>query len=453
MRKKKFLIPAALAAGVAIALMVILTITGKKSGLTDYELKAPKTSAYSNSALGALLFYNLLEDAGFKVERRLEGKDFPKGEGVAVIVTKGENLYHGDYSMKDLEAAGKVLIIFPKWLARPDPKRRGWVKDVVREDYFEALSLIMFLFDSENAKKSAFITEPKGEGDFSVNPLGFKPTIESPQLINGKDLRQVVGSVDGTLVGEFVLKNGKKAWILSDPDVINNHGLLKGDNLGFSLKMVEEWLKEEPAAASSRSGEITNELRPNPSPNPSTNSTRFKNRTIVFFEPQAVVLEPATPSINWKEIFSLPNVVIAFLSLVVSLILAFFGLHRYWPEEEARERLDFGKLQLIKNSARLITISKRHKEIFTKYLDLCVERLGSLLHVPKSTMKNRNDLLKILDHFQLKCESGKPSEMYYGALQKLDKLTPSQVLYYAGVFNKWKEELESGSRAPSKDIQ
>ena len=48
--------------------------------------------------------------------------------------------------------------------------------------------------------------------------------VEPTQLIRGDPLVPIVGSADGMLIGEIADRN-RKIWVLSDPDVIANHGL------------------------------------------------------------------------------------------------------------------------------------------------------------------------------------------------------------------------------------
>jgi hypothetical protein len=204
-------------------------------------------------------------------------------------------------------------------------------------------------------------------------------------------------------------------WILTDPDVLNNYGLLKGDNLKFSLNLIAALTKDNP------------------------------KRTIVFYEPPGSYQTPNQPRIDWKKFLKPGNLAIIIISFIVAILLAYFGLHKYWPEETNTEKVKFGKLTLIQNSARLITLSNRKKEIFQKYLDLSVDDLGKLLHVPKTALKDRNELLRILDAGRIKVSNKKPSELYFEAIKNADALSPSQLLNYAKAFHQMKEELESGS--------
>src|SRR5262249_57616087 len=69
------------------------------------------------------------------------------------------------------------------------------------------------------------VVREEGTIQWTTNELGLVPNVRTPlQLISGSGLRPVIASEKGMLVGELVERN-RRVLVLSDPDVIGNHGL------------------------------------------------------------------------------------------------------------------------------------------------------------------------------------------------------------------------------------
>ena len=73
---------------------------------------------------------------------------------------------------------------------------------------------------------------------WTTNTLGVAPDLTSPvQVIQDTKLRPVVAVGGQVLVGEQADRN-RRIWILSDPDMVSNHGLFIGRNAEFAIKLV-----------------------------------------------------------------------------------------------------------------------------------------------------------------------------------------------------------------------
>ena len=65
------------------------------------------------------------------------------------------------------------------------------------------------------------------------------PDLEAPiQLMHGDRLQPLIGDADGMLLGELTDRN-RKIWVLSDPDVISNHGLARAGNAALAVAMIK----------------------------------------------------------------------------------------------------------------------------------------------------------------------------------------------------------------------
>jgi hypothetical protein len=414
-----------LAAGILVALNLSGGPLGEDSGYGGNDSGA---GAYSRSALGFLLLHDILREAGFKVERRLPSQGIPTGASEAVVITRPEWLLRGDHDLGDLGRPGRLLIVLPKWDSLPDPAHRGWVGEMAPDGGGRAQGAVAFIFGGQATRRRLpeVVWADPGK-PFPRNSLGVAPAFGAGapvQLLQGGGLTPLISNEDGILLAEFALPSGKKAWILSDPDALSNLGLLLGDNLGLAMALFGEWAKGDP--------------RP----------------TIVFHDPATEAAAPARPEgLDLLRFLNLPNLIVAILTLLASLLLAFFGMHRFWPEGEPKPGVAFGKLGLIRNSARLIATTGREREIFLKWLSLSLEGLGRLLHAPRGVLGDRGELLAFLDHSLPRVIPGAilPSSLWAQATGMAGTAPPQRLIQCALEFYRWKETLESEPGTLRKD--
>ncbi len=78
-----------------------------------------------------------------------------------------------------------------------------------------------------------------GNVTFNANALNLAPNVRTPtQLVRGDDLQPIVSSERGMLIGELN-ERGRRIWVLSDPDVISNHGLARGGNAALAVASIK----------------------------------------------------------------------------------------------------------------------------------------------------------------------------------------------------------------------
>lgn len=431
--RKKAILTIGIAGGLVAVFLVFMTL-GDGIPEDGYGPVDPGPGSDSRSALGFLLFHDTLKEAGWKVLRRRTADGFPTGKDEALIVTRSSRFLSEENNPDDLGKPGRALVILPKFQAVEDTSHKGWVKDVSSDNGITAYRVLLFLLGDE--KKDLGSTPTIVEGPlsepFTQDILGIRPDLgdKPAQLIRSNRMTPLVATSDGILLGELTLPGGKKAWVLSDPDILNNQGLLKGQNLEFAMALVENWALGGPKP------------------------------TIVFYDPD--VPGGSGTQDRQKEVplrLRLPNILVALLALVAALLLAFFGLHRYWPEENPSDRVAFGKLGLIRNSARLITGTGREREIFLKWAAFTLDSLGRLLHAPKPVLSDRDGLLSFLDRSLPRMIPGAklPSALWAEALRlakgAAGAAPRSQMLRCASQLHSWKETLESGPGTLGKDNQ
>lgn len=123
--------------------------------------------------------------------------------------------------------SGRVLVVMPKWIAGPDPIRRGYVRKVgvfPRGDYddlFSAYAKTTRLTPAKTASRPLLRAVNGSLGAGTYYQLG---QIDKLQTVSGEGWSPIL--VDGA--GAMVLARSTanpNLWLLADPDLLNNHGI------------------------------------------------------------------------------------------------------------------------------------------------------------------------------------------------------------------------------------
>ena len=139
----------------------------------------------------------------------------------------------GDAEFQSLFEAPNVLYVLPKRRGEPANDRPAWLRRVDWVGRGE-VERVLHAVHSDGR-----IERPDGAVNWTTNRLGPIPEIDRPQLIaGGGSLRPIVGGGGGILVGE-ARRGGRRIWVLSDPDILANHGLARGDNAAFAVALID----------------------------------------------------------------------------------------------------------------------------------------------------------------------------------------------------------------------
>src|SRR5207253_4700131 len=124
----------------------------------------------------------------------------------------------------------------PKWGGAASEQHPGWLREARERSPAEARWALALV-----AARAEVVRE-SGELKWTPNTLGPSPSLAAPaQLMRGGGLRAIVASDKGMLVAEISERN-RKIWILSDPDVISNHGLAREGNAALAVAMIKRLL-------------------------------------------------------------------------------------------------------------------------------------------------------------------------------------------------------------------
>jgi len=215
------------AGGVSLAVAVALAVLG--GGLED--VPSAGADSFSRSAIGHRATVDALRRLGVPVvvsRHRSAGK----AEGALLVLAEpGSAGPWEELLVGMLERPGTVLVVLPKREGRPDVRRPLWLAasrllpPEVPERLLGKLGL------------AGEVVRPAGVPAWTTGGLP-EPDLEAPQLVRSPDLEPVVSSAAGILVGQRDLE-GARLVVLSDPDLIANHGLGRGDNALLAAALVE----------------------------------------------------------------------------------------------------------------------------------------------------------------------------------------------------------------------
>jgi hypothetical protein len=331
------------------ALSILLMLTGSSA------LESSGNTTKSISAIGQAGLYELAQRSGMPVARsRINGIEKPNDGGLLIMAEPSDGVLSADDIIR-LGRAANVLLVLPKRWGAADPVNRSWIKSV-------------YPIDLDRVTPVARLVEPKLDltrdsppKSWGTNQLGIDPTLDdNAQLIKSDALTPIVGDARGTLIGEK-LDGNRRVWILSDPDVIENHGLTKGANAAFVLAML--------------------------------NTMREGDGKVVFDETiHGMVNIVDNP---FGQLFQFPFVIVVLLGLVAAGLLLWATTSRFGQPRKAPPAFDLGKGRLIGNTASLLDRAGHHAFVMRRYIQVTLRDAGRLFHAPRQL--NDEELAAWLD--------------------------------------------------------
>jgi hypothetical protein len=252
--------------------------------------------------------------------------------------------------LHDLVAsADTVLIILPKWYGEPQRDNRRWLQDVAAIDADEVEAVLRALDSDDQVIRISPPERPENEIDeLGIGALDFRvaPDFTTAQVVETDD------DVAQTVAGQAVVYQlwndiDSDIHILTDPDLINNAGITRGNNARFSVHLINSLRGDGP---------------------------------VVFDETLHGFAEE--PSL-WKAIFRFPLVLVTVHVTLLMVVVVWAGLGRFGPARGAPPPLAAGKEYLVRNTAALLRVAGHHGHALERYLASAVDAVRVELHAPR----------------------------------------------------------------------
>jgi hypothetical protein len=331
----------------ALAAILALSLYLMAFGIGAPETKAVGPSAYSRSAIGYAGLAELLRRADVPVVKKRIGSVSEDSKASLLIIAEPAVSAAYEANGFAFGKAGNVLVILPKWLGEADEHHQGWVSDV--EAAPEGNSEWVLSILGVPGKLARGAKDAPLNSLLTINDLSVAPTLPADlQLIAKSTLTPVVATSAGVLIGEKMLR-GHRIWVVSDPDILSNHGLFEGNNAQFAGALIQR--------------------------------LQGAGGNVIFDETIHGYKAPAASPL--RALFEFPFVVASAYALAALGIVLWSAMIRFGSPERLPVVLKAGKLGLIRNVANLIEFAGGRQDVAMNYLRLAVADAAQRLRAPK----------------------------------------------------------------------
>jgi hypothetical protein len=335
--------------------------------------------------------------------------------GVPVIMNRGSLSGQADDSLMvltldaltdprkaaDIQHAGSMLIILPKWRTAPHPNHPGWVQTVGVMSPAASLAPLPAPLRRHRARLTArpgaetvALRRPNGE------PIGVPIQVDGLRTLSGADWIPVV--VDDRNQPVLVYHAELRTYVLSDPDLVNTS----------SLKTL---------AGAQTAIDLIDVILPEGSPIVFDLTLHGLERTPNLLR---LMLEP--PLLG--------------LTLVLVGLAAFVGVQalvRFGPPRKAERAIALGKRGLADNTAALIRLARREHHMAAPYARLVRARVARAIGAPRNL--EGADLDNFLD--RISATVGAADTYSALARQAAAARTGGDLMRVAAALHRWNQEL------------
>jgi hypothetical protein len=374
--------------------------------------------SYSRSALGHRGLVELLGGEGITVVRSQSESGRRAGSRALLFVAE-PRLASSEQkqALTDLMAqAHQMVLVLPKRAGYRDTTHPAWIDETELLPEADADAVISGAgIDAHVVRVSA---TPRFESQLAeAFPVGAQ--VADLQLIApDAKLRPIVYAPEGILVGRAEGADSVDVIVISDPDLIANHGLGKGENAAIALAAIQA-------------------LRP-------------PGGVVVVDE--TLHGHVATASL-WRELFSFPLSLATASALLCLALLLWAAMGRFGKPQPAPRALAAGKRGLIENTAELTRHGGHAAYALERYLHATVQDVARAQHAPAQLgpVELRAWLLRAASARHVATDLTE-LERDVSALATSDKRpdAAARALAIATRIHRWRQEMIDGSAGDSR---
>jgi hypothetical protein len=285
--------------------------------------------------------------------------------------------------------------VLPKWIGVPDAGKPRhieaavWMERKAVEETAHAVAT-----DIQLVRATAIADFPKN--DFKIQPL-----LTRPQLITSAKMTPLISRPDGILLGQ--IKQGTTVvYLLSDPDLLNNHGLIKGNNAILATRIID----------------------------------RIRNKGYVNFDDTVQKMRGAMSL--WRQLFLPPLLGLLLLTVFSIGLFVWHAAQRLLSPRKLDFGLASGKLGLVENSAALFDSLEHRSFLKQRYLDGAIAEIAAI--VPSVARVQSNARRQVLDQLG----NSKSTTDSFSTLQSLVDIDSVSANVAARRIYIWKQEILRG---------
>jgi hypothetical protein len=377
------------------------------------EVSGPEStgaSTFSRSAVGHAGIADVLQRLGIAVVKSRYNSLEKLTPRSVLVIAEPRPGQQSEEAIRTLLKADRILFVLPKWTGLPSEQSPGWIREVRLRSTSEAAWALHLV------APRAQVMREEGEVKWATNPLGPAPSLAAPtQLLRGGDLRPIIAADRGMLVGEISGRD-RTIWVLSDPDLISNHGLARDANATLAVELIRR--------------------------------LRGVDGVVVFDETvHGYLAKPLSP---FLLLFSFPFVVATLQGLIALALLLWATMGRFGAPQPVPPPLSAGRGGLLQNMAKLIELNGHQQIMVRRYVRETVRDVARQLHAPRGL--SGAALLAWLQRVstaravEIDCRALMDGADKLGARQRRDS---SLLVRLARDAHRWKREILDGrSRHP-----
>jgi hypothetical protein len=307
--------------------------------------------SYSKSAIGSHGLTRFLEKLGIDVRvTRDPWTEYLDAETPLIVMAPVPGASAGGYDLDEVydvawTNGAPLVIVLPKWIPVPDEhgKTLFRVVPMARETIAD---ILLPMYEGVENKAKGSVRRLDGENSRACtaeNGTEFTADVRDLQLVVPPYLFDVVVECEGLALIAHRPAMGElgEVWIVSDPDLLNNHGLRRGDHAAMAHDLFVG---------------------------------RMRASGVVFDE---TVHGYGTASSLAAELVRFPLVMAVMHGLILSGIVAWSGGARFGRARQRPPRFGDGKLVLIENVAQLLCLGGHSRESLRAYYEQTVRSIGA----------------------------------------------------------------------------
>ncbi len=315
--------------------------------------RSSKADSFSRSALGHRAFVELLRELEIPtVVSRFNSGGRARRSALLVLV---EPLLGSEQRERVLDGmisrAHQTLLVLPKWRgteSEEDPAFIESVELVPSDDVHDVLDAIGADAEIVRPLPSESVSWESGE-------ISATPSIDGPQLLRGPGVRGIVKCAQGALLGLVRTRHGS-IYVLSDPDLLSNHGLLRPGNARAMMGILDL-------------------------------ARRDRDAVVIDETLHGFGKEPGL----FRSLFEFPLGLATIQALLAAAVLLWAAMGRFGAPQPVAPPFEAGKKALIGNIAALLALGGHGAHALRRYFEGAVAEVRTALHVPAGVKAGQAD--------------------------------------------------------------
>jgi len=392
---------------VSFVALLVWSVFGGEIKPTD----SVDSDSYSRSALGHHAFVSLLRELGIETLVSRNESGARAGDGAVLLVaepTLDSQLRETEFR-RQVDRAARTLVVLPKWHGVEDSEHPGWIREVWPVAESTVTKPLRTLGCMAEVVRL-------GDGEQVTWDADIAPRLPRAQLLAPDGITPLISCAQGVLLG-LLRRDERLVFILSDPDLLANHGLAHIANAQAALHVL---------------GRVRG----------------VQSRPVVVDE---TLHGFGRGHSAYRALFDFPLMLATMHGMLLLVVLLWAAMGRFGPPEPVDPALGFGKDVLMDNTATLLAAGRHSGPALTRYLGFAAAEARHDLRAPAGLAGEG------LDTWLDRVAGSRGIEPPMSVLrQRVVSIAGSrgvpparEVLATARTIHRWKEEMIRGHRHDS----